>query len=165
MKNAPLRPLLRPLPTPEQSPVVLAPISRSTSIDKNSVLPTPTSAYPHVPAPTPIRRIASNPSREPPTASALFPPDLRTLFAMDPEHTRQLLRDYGLVSESPTPVLETPPKDKALPVITEETTSTRDKAIPLGQNEEAHVADMNKFMAHIGVRFIVIRPMFCSLNE
>jgi len=154
-KNAPIRPLLRPLPTPEQSPVV-PPISRSTSVDNNSVLPTPTSAYPHVPAPTPIRRATSNPAREPPTVSALFPPDLRTLFAMDPDQTRQLLRDYGLVSESPTPVIEMPPKPKALPDIDEEPSSTRDKVDPPGENEEAHVADMNKFMAHIGLPFLMI---------
>ena len=149
-KNAPIRPLLRPLPTPEQSPVV-PPISRSTSIDINSVLPTPRSAYPPVPAPTPIRRYASNPSRDPPTVSALFPPDLRTLFAMGPEQTRQLLRDYGLVSGSPTPLIETPPKDKGLPVIDERPSPTCDKEEPSGETEEAHVADMNKFMAHIGV--------------
>jgi len=70
---------------------------------------------------------------------------------MGPEQTRQLLRDYGLVSGSPTPLIETPPKDKGLPVIDEGDSSTRDKEEPSGENEEAHVADMNKFMAHIGV--------------
>jgi hypothetical protein len=125
-------------------------------MDNNSILPTPSSAYPHVPAPTPIRRIASNPAREPPTVSALFPPDLRSLFAMGPEKTRQLLRDYGLVSESPTPLIETPPKPKALPGIDEEVSSTHDKEKPPGENEEAHVADMNKFMAHIGVRYLFV---------
>lgn len=126
-------------------------MSRSTSVDNPSILPTPSSAYPHVPAPTPIRRIASNPTREPPTVSALFPPDLRTLFALGPEQTRQLLRDYGLVSESPTPLIETPPKDKGLPAIDEEVSSTRAKNEHLGENEETHLADMNRFMAHIGV--------------
>jgi hypothetical protein len=71
---------------------------------------------------------------------------------MDPEQTRQLLRDYGLVSESPTPVIEVPPRDRALPGEVEEASSTGAKKEPPGENEEAHVADMNKFMAHIGVR-------------
>jgi hypothetical protein len=75
---------------------------------------------------------------------------------MGPDRTRQLLRDYGLVSESPTPVLEVPPKDKGLPGIDEEPSTTRDNQDPPGGNEEAHVADMNKFMAHIGVRYLFV---------
>jgi hypothetical protein len=53
-------------------------------------------------------------------------------------------------------MLETPPKDKALPSIAEGVGPTRDKAKPSGENEEAHVADMNKFMAHIGVRYLFV---------
>jgi hypothetical protein len=77
---------------------------------------------------------------------------------MDPDQTRQLLRDYGLVSESPTPMLETPPKDKGLPSIAEGAGSK-----PLGENEEAHVADMNKFMAHIGVRYLFV--IICNVSN
>ena len=151
--NAPLRPLLRPLPTPEQSPVV-PPISRSSSIDSRTALPTPASAFPRVPAPTPIKRTSSNPFKEQPTISALFPADLRSLFALGPDATRKLLREYGLASEHSTPVMEKPPKDIRLPVVDEEAGVTSDQENNSSGNEEAHAADMNRFMAHIGVRYL-----------
>ena len=84
---------------------------------------------------------------------------------MGPDQTRQLLRDYGLVSESPTPMLETPPRDKGLPSIAQGAGLTRDKTKPSGENEEAHVADMNKFMAHIGVCYLFVTTSMFSTQS
>ncbi|KAF9526668.1 hypothetical protein CPB83DRAFT_857595 [Crepidotus variabilis] len=187
--NARLRPLLRPLPTPEQSPVYAPPISRSSSIRTNaqSTMPTPASTLssmnshlPSVPAPTPIKRSVSNPftpsvtwTREPPTASTFFPPDLKSLFSLGPEDTRRLLREYGLASATATPALERPPKERALPSVDEESGSPgsdSDAEIYISikkgkqkesdtedeEDPEAHAADMNKFMAHIGVPFLMV---------
>ncbi|CAA7259037.1 unnamed protein product [Cyclocybe aegerita] len=159
-RSARLRPLLRPLPTPEQSPVIA--ISRSSS-QGNSSLPTPATAFPRVPAPTPIKRTFSNPFRSdvgPPTASTLFPQDLRALFSLGPEATRRLLREYGLVSATSTPAVETPPKHRGLPSVEEEATVGSDSDHGSGgeNDQEAHAADMNKFMAHIGVPFLMIPP-------
>ncbi|KAJ3514789.1 hypothetical protein NLJ89_g2168 [Agrocybe chaxingu] len=159
-RSARLRPLLRPLPTPEQSPVIA--ISRSSS-QGNSSLPTPATAFPRVPAPTPIKRTFSNPFRTdigPPTASTLFPQDLRALFSLGPEATRRLLREYGLVSAASTPAVETPPKHRGLPSVEEEAAIGSDSDHGSGgeNDQEAHAADMNKFMAHIGVPFLMIPP-------
>jgi len=157
MSTARLRPLLRPLPTPEQSPVA-PPITRSSSMG-TSTLATPASAYPGVPAPTPIKRSTSGSfriDRGPLTASTLFPEDLRSLFRLGPDETRKLLRDYGLVSAAPTPVVERPPpRDRALPSVDEELNSGSDSENCSGdEGSEVHAADMNKFMAHIGVRWV-----------
>ncbi|KAF9049883.1 hypothetical protein BJ165DRAFT_1454572 [Panaeolus papilionaceus] len=160
-KNARLRPLLRPLPTPEQSPVIM--ISRSSSLDNSSKLPTPMTAYPRAPAPTPIKRTSSNKFRSnlgpiPSTPSTLFPADLKALFDLGPEETKKLLRDYGLNSA----VTPTVAKGKGLPGVQEEDDITN--ALE-GEKEEdehdklaAHAKDMNTFMAHIGVPYLMIPP-------
>jgi len=160
--NARLRPLLRPLPTPEQSPVIL--ISHFDSVT-NSTLATPTSAFPNnfnykVPAPTPIKRVTSSSLRSalisdtvPPTPSSLFPRDLSALFALSQEDTRKLLREYGLDSAVSSPVR---PRPRGLSIVNEEDTVSSEE-MGGGEEEEeeedsdAHAQDMNKFMAHIGV--------------
>ncbi|KAJ7647631.1 hypothetical protein FB45DRAFT_204767 [Roridomyces roridus] len=91
-----LRPLLRPLPSADQS----------------------------VP-PTPIPNLDD----APPTASPLFPRDLKALFALKPEEAQTLVTEYGLT-------------EQALPIT------------PLPCSTEADGArerNLNKFMAHIGV--------------
>ncbi|KAF7315180.1 hypothetical protein MIND_00032400 [Mycena indigotica] len=65
-----LRPLLRPLPTAEQSPITRGPS------------PTATSAT-----------VIDEPS---PTASPLFPRDLKSLFALKSEEAETLVKEYGL---------------------------------------------------------------------
>jgi len=79
---------------------------------------------------------------------------------MGPDQTRQLLRDYGLVSEAPTPAIEKPPRDRGLPIVDEEPDVTSDGEKPSGIEEESHADDMNKFMAHIGVRYLFSRLPF-----
>jgi len=146
-----LRPLLRPLPTPEQSPIFR--ISRSSSMG-NSTLATPATAFPRVPAPTPIRRSRSGVSglqvaeTVPPTPSQFFPRDLSALFALSQEETRRLLKDYGLSSATASPIKENP-KHRGLPIVDEEALSDSEKA---NEDPEAHAQDMNVFMKHIGVR-------------
>lgn len=144
--NAPLRPLLRPLPTPEQSPVVIS-ISRSSSLGY-STLPTPATVFPQGPAPTPIRRTASNPFRlisdtVPPSPSPYFPRDMTTLFALNPEETKRLLREYGLTSATTSPTAEHPTRPRGLSIVNEDAAE---------EDPDIHARDLNKFMAHIGVR-------------
>ncbi|KAF9565562.1 hypothetical protein CPC08DRAFT_658991 [Agrocybe pediades] len=166
--KARLRPLLRPLPTPEQSPVII--ISHFDSV-ANSTMATPTSAYPNhfnykVPAPTPIKRVTSSslrsafiPDTVPPTPSSLFPRDLAALFALSQEDTKKLLREYGLDSAVSSPVR---PRPRGLSIVNEEDTVFSDSEKGGGEEEEdegdpdAHAQDMNKFMAHIGVPFLMI---------
>ena len=149
--NAPLRPLLRPLPTPEQSPIIH--ISRSSSMG-NSTLATPATAFPRGPAPTPIRRSRSGvgglqvAETVPPTPSQHFPKDLSALFALSQGAARRLLRDYGLSSATASPISENP-KPRGLPSVDEEPLSDSEKG---NEDTEAHAQDMNVFMKHIGVR-------------
>lgn len=153
--NARLRPLLRPLPTPEQSPIIR--ISRSSSMG-NSTLATPATAFPRGPAPTPIRRSRSGaaglqvPETVPPTPSRFFPRDLSTLFALSQDDARRLLRDYGLSSATASPINENP-KPRGLPSVDEESSSDNEKG---SEDPEAHAQDMNVFMKHIGVPFLMI---------
>lgn len=152
--TARLRPLLRPLPTPEQSPTII--------IIEHSTLNSPVSAMPSItaPAPTPIKRSISNPFRgahrleaTTPTSSSLFPPDLKTLFKLGAEETRTLLRQYGLVSGAPSPIT---PKPRGLANVNEnEGTSGSSDANAETSDAACHVEDMNKFMAHIGVCYSV----------
>ncbi|KAF8967934.1 hypothetical protein BDZ97DRAFT_1802022, partial [Flammula alnicola] len=152
--NAPLRPLLRPLPTPEQSPVVIA-ISRSSSMGNSTLTTvTPTTAFPQGPAPTPIRRTVSNsfrmgltvPDTVPPSPSPFFPRDMTTLFALNPEETRRLLREYGLSSAAGSPATEHPTRPRGLSIVDE----------AAEEDPDAHARDLNKFMAHIGVPYLMI---------
>ncbi|KAH6914324.1 hypothetical protein BKA70DRAFT_1261076 [Coprinopsis sp. MPI-PUGE-AT-0042] len=185
--NVPLRPLLRPLPTPEQSPVP----NLSTSAP-NSRLPSarPLSAYPHATAantPFAMRRSVSGFSALPSaisrsqslglqpisaaTPSALFPRDLNSLFALKHGDAKALLKEYGLKSAASSPISEEEkmmlkaPKmqkrsssSKAVPKvhqpsIPEESENSEDE-----EEFEEHVQDMNTFMAHIGVPFLMVPP-------
>ncbi|KAF8161239.1 hypothetical protein B0H34DRAFT_372103 [Crassisporium funariophilum] len=164
--NAPLRPLLRPLPTPEQSPAVA--LTKSTSMD-SSLLGSPMSAFPRVPAPTPIKRSTSNLYRGvhvletvPPTPSPLFPRDLKSLFKLGAGDARALLQQYGLISAVSSPSTERP-KHRGLSNVNEEDiTSALDSHTEVVDDDEVAAAgyaeDMNKFMAHIGVPFLMIPP-------
>jgi len=104
--NVELRPLLRPLPSAEQSPM------------PGSVLPTP----------VPISRQASL-SETTPTASPLFPRDLKALFALKSEEAQTLVKEYGLGEE-------------AVPVT---------PIVAPGTEPDSRERNLNKFMAHIGV--------------
>ncbi|TFK23924.1 hypothetical protein FA15DRAFT_670011 [Coprinopsis marcescibilis] len=174
--SVPLRPLLRPLPTPEQSPY---PIIVTTAVDESRLSSAfPLSEFPHAPAPTPIKRsvsafaslgaISRSHSIQPmsPGPSALFPKDLKSLFALGPDATRTLLREYGLESAAPSPSIEESGSIARLrapklgrrvsskgtePAIPEESDSE-------DENVEVHVQDMNTFMAHIGVPFLMVPP-------
>ncbi|PPQ93717.1 hypothetical protein CVT25_013057 [Psilocybe cyanescens] len=158
--HARLRPLLRPLPTPEQSPVIL--ISRSSSLG-DSTLATPTTTFPQAPAPTPIKRVTSSslrsallPETVPPTPSRLFPRDLTALFALSQDEARRLLREYGLDSATSSPVRETI-RPRGLSIVNEEGSDTlHDEKSDLTEGSDAHAKDMNKFMAHIGVPYLMI---------
>ncbi|KDR75746.1 hypothetical protein GALMADRAFT_226392 [Galerina marginata CBS 339.88] len=157
--NARLRPLLRPLPTPEQSPVIL--VSQSSSVG-GSTLATPTSAFPRVPAPTPIKRIASNslrsalPETVPPTPSHLFPRDLGALFALSQDDARRLLREYGLDSAAASPATENA-KPRGLASVDEEGDALDSDGEKAGEEDpDAHAKYLNTFMAHIGVPFLMI---------
>ncbi|KAK7057515.1 hypothetical protein R3P38DRAFT_2841402 [Favolaschia claudopus] len=78
-----LRPLLRPLPSAEQSP------------SAGSV------------PPARISRTVSH-NEEPPTPSPLFPRDLKALFALKPEEAQTLVDEYGLGKQAvpATPIVE-----------------------------------------------------------
>jgi len=125
-----------------------------------STLATPATAFPHGPAPTPIRRSRSGVTglqvaeTVPPTPSRLFPRDLSSLFALSQGDARRLLRDYGLSSATASPINENP-KPRGLPSVDEEPLSDSEKGNEDKGNEdtEAHAQDMNVFMKHIGVRF------------
>lgn len=163
----PLRPLLRPLPSAAQSPAYVLHGSIPPFMSSN---PTPTSAFPRPPAPTPIRSAIptlmipreSNQVFEmiPPTPSPLFPRDLKSLFSLGPDAARRLLRDYGI--EGDTDAVRSPrtdePRPKAAPkntlgVVSE---SPSEPLSPTSADSESRENDINKFMAHIGVRAYTI---------
>lgn len=157
--TAHLRPLLRPLPTPEQSPTII--------VTEVSALNSPVSAsVPSIraPAPTPIKRSTSNSfnrthSLETVSPSPLFPRDLKSLFKLGAEDARILLRQYGLVSGAPSPTTPRPPALGGLASVNEnESTSGSSDAHNEAVDDACHVQDMNKFMAHIGVPFLMIPP-------
>ncbi|KAJ7782767.1 hypothetical protein B0H16DRAFT_466789 [Mycena metata] len=101
-----LRPLLRPLPSAEQSPSVV------------SVLPTPDAMFR---------------DETTPTASPLFPRDLKALFALKSEEAQTLVKEYGL-GEQAMPIT---------PIVAE--------GIVSGE-PDLRARNLNKLMAHIGVR-------------
>ncbi|KAJ7714944.1 hypothetical protein B0H14DRAFT_3014674 [Mycena olivaceomarginata] len=106
--TAELRPLLRPLPSAKQSPM------------PGSLPPTP----------LPISREASL-NEAAPTASPLFPRDLKALFALRPEEAETLVKEYGL-GEHAAP---------ASPIA----------AVAPAAESDARERNLNRFMAHIGV--------------
>lgn len=172
--SVPLRPLLRPVPTPEQSPypILTTPAGMDSTTEVKSSLPVFT--YSTSPSPAPMKRSTSNaPSAMSrshslqPTSSAsdLFPRDLKSLFSLNSSSTRTLLKEYGLQSTAPSPqtdsvpdpLSETKSKQPAssgvapLLVVEEFEESTE-------QEMKAHVEDMNTFMSHIGVPFLMVPP-------
>lgn len=114
----PLRPLLRPLPTPEQSPAYV--VYNMLPSRAASGCATPVTAYPKVPAPTPITNepiIMVLPIKSAPvsalspglTPSPLAPRDSNLLFALSSEQNRELLRNHDLDGfVVPTPMAEWP---------------------------------------------------------
>lgn len=184
--DVPLRPLLRPLPSPEQSPypslsVASTPPSRLPSAHPRSADPLTPSSLRHsastISAGSTLSRSASYQATAP-TPSALFPKDLKTLFELRPDDAKTLLKEYGLEGRAPSPVVEEaklrapgklqrqvssnrPPKSAVTfhPSIPEESDSGSDT----DEDDEradikAHVEDMNTFMAHIGVPFLMVPP-------
>ncbi|KAF5386103.1 hypothetical protein D9615_002309 [Tricholomella constricta] len=162
MTTEPLRPLLRPLPSALQSPAYA--LKRPFTANSSAVA-SPMTAFPEVPAPTPLLLSApalmipagSNQVFEliPPTPSPLFPRDLRALFALGPDAAKRLLQDYGLdstASAAPSPKTEKPGAKAALKtgLNTPEDSPMREIA---SASREEHI---NKFMAHIGVPFLMI---------
>ncbi|KAF7428163.1 hypothetical protein PC9H_007384 [Pleurotus ostreatus] len=161
--TVPLRPLLRPLPTPEQSPSYV-----------RSPIFSPETAVPAVPLPTPMTAAPASfsgprSSLVPPTPSALFPKDLQTLLRYDAQRARQLLADYGLIeetSESPSGSEVPPSGSKSLqtPATTPSTVKAKKEnkdakkdgkkgkdPAPEEVSDGTREADLTKFMAHIGV--------------
>ncbi|KAJ7244186.1 hypothetical protein B0H12DRAFT_813248 [Mycena haematopus] len=100
--TAELRPLLRPLASAEQSPM----------------------------PPTPVSEAGVNEAT--PTASPLFPRDLKALFALKSEEAQTLVKEYGLGEEAApvTPILA---------------------IMAPGAEADSRERNLNKFMAHIGV--------------
>ncbi|TFK44856.1 hypothetical protein BDQ12DRAFT_717999 [Crucibulum laeve] len=166
--TVPLRPLLRPLPTPEQSPAYV--ISRSFSSGV-STYSSPLTAYPRVPASTPITapppaflappRGGSSLEAIPPTPSPLFPRDLKSLFSLGPDAARNLLRDYDLDGGSnnedisPGSGIERP-KPRAFARVSVNSTDSSPTSTEFGVKVNSREDDLNKFMAHIGVPFVMI---------
>ncbi|KAF9447193.1 hypothetical protein P691DRAFT_760992 [Macrolepiota fuliginosa MF-IS2] len=113
----PLRPLLRPLPTPEQSPAYV--VNHVLPSRSASVCPTPITAYPRVPAPTPITNeptlmvlpMKGVPASalSPMSASPLAPRDFGAFFSLSSEGGRELLKAPDIDGYAvPTPMAEWP---------------------------------------------------------
>ncbi|KAJ6558427.1 hypothetical protein DFH09DRAFT_1162770 [Mycena vulgaris] len=107
-----LRPLLRPLPSAEQSPSTAKPWS-----------------VPLTPLPLPVP-VPSGGDDTAPTASPLFPRDLKALFALKSEEAQTLVKEYGLGEQAPpiTPIVA-----------------------GTANEPDSRERNLNKFMAHIGV--------------
>jgi hypothetical protein len=98
-----------------------------------------------------------------PSASALFPKDLKSLFALDPGSTRTLLKEYGLQSTAPSPVAEETMYKFKSPSLPHSPTSHKapcpvDEEAESDEEMQSHVEDMNTFMSHIGVPFKMVPP-------
>jgi hypothetical protein len=93
--TAPLRPLLRPLPSAAQSPAYVVSSNRPWTM--NTVPPTPLSPYPsNSPAMSRTSSRTGPRNLEESTPSHMFPSNLERLYKMTPEETRKLMSDYGL---------------------------------------------------------------------
>lgn len=159
--NQYLRPLLRPLPTPEQSPNIV--ISGAFLLG-HSTNPSPVSARPKAPAPTPTHTSSlltpGGINLVPPTPSPLFPRDLKALFSLSPDTAKKLLADYGLDDSASDPSPVSPSNtEKASPSSSKASKKTpasatgSDKTLVGDNNNKGTTgeADLNKFMLHIGV--------------
>ncbi|GLB37396.1 hypothetical protein LshimejAT787_0404470 [Lyophyllum shimeji] len=178
MTTEPLRPLLRPLPSALQSPAY---ILKRPFTASNSLAATPMTAFPGVSLTTPTvlpaasTRLVVPPGSNqmfelvPPTPSPLFPRDLKSLFALGPDAARSLLHDYGLYNPSsavPSPNTEKP-RMRAVP----DTGLNTPEDSPTFENCASREQDINKFMAHIGVPYLMVPaprprnvPAFVSLS-
>lgn len=88
----------------------------------------------------------------PPTPSNLFPRTLKTLFSLKSEDARLLLREYG-IDESPSPKSPKPVAMKrAQSSSAAPATSPASSVDTLVEDGGSREQDINKFMAHIGVR-------------
>ena len=98
----PLRPLLRPLPTPAQSPAYVV---NSAGPSVGSANETPVSAFLTVPEPTPVVMSATFIPRArafyftPPTRSPLVPNDLLSLFSLSGSAAKPLSKDCRIDDE------------------------------------------------------------------
>jgi hypothetical protein len=94
----------------------------------------------------------------PPTPSPRFPRDLKSLFQLGFQDAKALLREYGLSSGVSSP---TTPNPRGLPDVS---TSGSSDANGNTNDDEGHVKDMNKFMAHIGVCYVLLDAKFRSVT-
>ena len=112
-------------------------ISLTTPASQTQTL-VPSPNLPSVPTPTPTTvtspTITLPEEAEAPTPSPLFPRKIADLFAMSPDEAHRLVADYGLVEDSAgsSPASSKPPQSPA-------------------DIQDMHL-NLNRFMAHIGVR-------------
>jgi hypothetical protein len=146
-----LRPLLRPLPTPQQSPT--RPVSGN--IFPSAVPPTPIAPTPPLSTPTATQNAGYKVSGdsiftlEPPSPSPLFPPDLKALFSLKDEEAQTLVQHYGLQDGASSPAAS---PLHLRPTLVEET--------PIESREK----NLNLFMAHIGVSGIFVLMDLILIN-
>lgn len=144
----------------------------------------PTPVVPDGPTPTPISTVASGGmtsaeagstvNLEPPTPSPLFPRDLRSLFKLSPSDASTLVKEYGLGEITAPPSSEPPEKEKSSPEASSATATTPSKknkekkqnkeaaeeAVEDPGDIESREHNLNRFMAHIGVRaYLPPRPL------
>lgn len=139
---------------PKAPPIVIRTSSPGGTM---SDTPTPFSSIPKAPVATPVRTTFRT-YTAPPTPSALFPRDLKSLFALGPDAARALLRDYGLDSPMLSPIKEEAKPKTPLKNKTSGSSVTSPRSATEDSDDEAtsHAQDMNKFMAHIGVPFLMV---------
>ncbi|KAG6866225.1 hypothetical protein C0991_007250 [Blastosporella zonata] len=156
-----LRPLLRPLPSALQSPAY---VLKQPFTANNSNIASPVTAFPAAPMPTPmvarIPAIVFPPGSKqvfelvPPTPSPLFPRDMRSLFALGPDAAKQLLNDYGLQNTSAAP---SPSKTDGHRIrVATQTGLNTPVTSPVIEPHTTREEDINKFMAHIGVPYLMV---------
>ncbi|KII95749.1 hypothetical protein PLICRDRAFT_227669 [Plicaturopsis crispa FD-325 SS-3] len=139
--NQPLRPLLRPYPiqSPLQGPSNL--LKPTIKVSSPTDVP-PTPAIPSPPAPTPIAEVDGD-TDDTPTPSPFFPRDLASLFALGPDSARLLVQEYGLIDQGQSPVEER-----------QNISAARTPSTP--GSGDSREANLNRFMAHIGVPFKMV---------
>jgi len=162
-----LRPLLRPLPTPAQSPVYVVkrafPASDSTG-------GSPISAFPTVPVPTPVVTSATFtiPQKNqifsfiPPIPSPLFPVDLRSFSSFGPNAARRLVfKGYGIEDEHSELLSDSNDHSKAYsgrvvktsPASGPETTRTLLRSPKIANSREPEI---DRFMDRVEVAILMV---------
>jgi hypothetical protein len=104
----------------------------------NSTLPASLPSAPLRPLLRPLPLASSPGVLDPPTPSPAFPQDLKALFSLDAEAAKTLVTDYGLDDGAPLPGTKNNLK-----------VETDLKKGVKGSRDQ----NVNRFMAHIGVRF------------